>query len=128
MKLAKTLTGLDSVTAGGTTINNGGLTVGGKTYVFHQVSMRIIKITNVANGSDPNDAVNYSQLQAAIGGTAKSIHCKSKGCDVIVTESANAAGGKEYTVGLGNKITVGTAHPVTVDGDAGHVTGLTNTD
>ena len=33
VKLAKTLTGLDSVTAGGTTINNGGLTVGGKTYV-----------------------------------------------------------------------------------------------
>ena len=33
IKLAKTLTGLDSVTAGGTTINNGGLTVNGKNYV-----------------------------------------------------------------------------------------------
>ena len=71
VKLAKTLTGLDSVTAGGTTINNGGLTVGGKTYVSPTgLNANNQKITNVANGSDPNDAVNYSQLQAAIGGTA----------------------------------------------------------
>ena len=129
VKLAKTLTGLDSVTAGGTTINNGGLTVGGKTYVSPSgLNANNQKITNVANGSDPNDAVNYSQLQAAIGGTAKASTVKAKDANVTVTESANAAGGKEYTVGLGNKITVGTAHPVTVDGDAGHVTGLTNTD
>ena len=129
VKLAKTLTGLDSVTAGGTTINNGGLTVGGKTYVSPTgLNANNQKITNVANGSAPNDAVNYSQLQAAIGGTAKASTVKAKDANVTVTESTNAAGGKEYTVGLGNKITVGTAHPVTVDGDAGHVTGLTNTD
>jgi len=129
VKLAKTLTGLDSVTAGGTTINNGGLTVGGKTYVSPTgLNANNQKITNVANGSDPNDAVNYSQLQAAIGGTAKASTVKAKDANVTVTESTNAAGGKEYTVGLGNKITVGTAHPVTVDGDAGHVTGLTNID
>ena len=129
VKLAKTLTGLDSVTAGGTTINNGGLTVGGKTYVSPSgLNANNQKITNVADGSSPNDAVNYSQLQAAIGGTAKASTVKAKDANVTVTESTNAAGGKEYTVGLGNKITVGTAHPVTVDGDAGHVTGLTNTD
>ena len=129
VKLAKTLTGLDSVTAGGTTINNGGLTVGGKTYVTPTgLNANNQKITNVANGSDPNDAVNYSQLQAAIGGTAKASTVKPKDANVTVTESTNAAGGKEYTVGLGNKITVGTANPVTVDGDTGHVTGLTNTD
>ena len=129
VKLAKTLTGLDSVTAGGTTINSGGLTVGGKNYVSPTgLNANNQKITNVANGSDPNDAVNYSQLQAAIGGTAKASTVKPKDANVTVTESTNAAGGKEYTVGLGNKITVGTAHPVTVDGDAGHVTGLTNTD
>ena len=129
VKLAKTLTGLDSVTAGNTKIDNGGLTVGGKTYVSPSgLNANNQKITNVANGSDPNDAVNYSQLQAAIGGTAKASTVKAKDANVTVTESTNAAGGKEYTVGLGNKITVGTAHPVTVDGDAGHVTGLTNTD
>ena len=129
VKLAKTLTGLDSVTAGNTKIDNGGLTVGGKNYVSTSgLNANNQKITNVANGSDPNDAVNYSQLQAAIGGTAKASTVKAKDANVTVTESTNAAGGKEYTVGLGNKITVGTAHPVTVDGDAGHVTGLTNTD
>ena len=129
VKLAKTLTGLESVTAGGTTINNGGLTVGGKTYVSPTgLNANNQKITNVANGSDPNDADITGQLQAAIGGTAKASTVKPKDANVTVTESTNAAGGKEYTVGLGNKITVGTAHPVTVDGDAGHVTGLTNTD
>ena len=129
VKLAKTLTGLDSVTAGGTTINNGGLTVGGKNYVSPTgLNANNQKITNVANGSDPNDAVNYSQLQDAIGGTAKASTVKPKDANITVTEDTNANGGKEFTVGLGNKITVGTAHPVTVDGDAGHVTGLTNTD
>ena len=129
VKLAKTLTGLDSVTAGNTKIDSNGLTVGGKTYVSPTgLNANNQKITNVANGSDPNDAVNYSQLQAAIGGTAKASTVKPKDANVTVTETTNAAGGKEYTVGLGNKITVGTAHPVTVDGDAGHVTGLQNKD
>ena len=129
VKLAKTLTGLDSVTAGNTKIDGNGLTVGGKTYVSPTgLNANNQKITNVADGSSTNDAVNYGQLQAAIGGTAKASTVKAKDANVTVTESTNAAGGKEYTVGLGNKITVGTANPVTVDGDAGHVTGLTNTD
>ena len=129
VKLAKTLTGLDSVTAGNTKIDNGGLTVGGKNYVSTTgLNANNQKITNVADGSSTNDAVNYGQLQAAIGGTAKASTVKAKDANVTVTESTNAAGGKEYTVSLGNKITVGTANPVTVDGDAGHVTGLTNTD
>ena len=129
VKLAKTLTGLDSVTAGNTKIDNGGLTVGGKNYVSTTgLNANNQKITNVADGSSTNDAVNYGQLQAAIGGTAKASTVKPKDANITVTESTNANGGKEFTVGLGNKITVGTANPVTVDGDAGHVTGLTNTD
>lgn len=118
-----------SLKTGATTINNNGLTVGGNTYVTpNGINANNQKITNVANGTDPNDAVNYSQLQNAISGTAKASTVKAKDANVTVTEGTNAAGGKEFTVGLGNKITVGTAHPVTVDGDAGHVTGLTNTD
>ena len=129
VKLAKTLTGLESVTAGSTTINNDGLTVGGKTYVTpNGIDANNQKITNVADGSNPNDAVNYGQLQKAINGTAKASTVKAKDANVTVTEGTNANGGKEFTVGLGNKINVGTAHPVTVDGDTGHVTGLTNTD
>ena len=129
VKLAKTLTGLESVTAGSTTINNDGLTVGGKTYVTSNgINANNQKITNVAEGSNPNDAVNYGQLQKAINGTAKASTVKAKDANVTVTEGTNANGGKEFTVGLGNKINVGAAHPVTVDGDTGHVTGLTNTD
>ena len=129
VKLAKTLTGLESVTAGSTTINNDGLTVGGKTYVTpNGINANNQKITNVADGSHPNDAVNYGQLQKAINGTAKASTVKAKDANVTVTEGTNANGGKEFTVGLGNKINVGAAHPVTVDGDTGHVTGLTNTD
>ena len=129
VKLAKTLTGLESVTAGSTTINNDGLTVGGKTYVTpNGIDANNQKITNLADGSNPNDAVNYGQLQKAINGTAKASTVKAKDANVTVTEGTNANGGKEFTVGLGNKINVGAAHPVTVDGDTGHVTGLTNTD
>ncbi|MDU2141037.1 MAG: ESPR-type extended signal peptide-containing protein [Veillonella parvula] len=128
VKLAKTLTGLDSVTAGGTTINSSGLTVGGKTYVTPSgINANNQKITGLAKGTDPTDAVNFSQLQDAIGGTAKASTVKAKNSNITVEEGANAAGGKEYTVGLGDKITLGTANPVSVDGTAGTVTGLTNT-
>ena len=69
VKLAKTLTGLDSVTAGGTTINSGGLTVGGKTYVSSNgINANDQKITNVANGNiaaNSKDAVNGGQLHEA---------------------------------------------------------------
>ena len=69
VKLAKTLTGLDSVTAGGTTINSGGLTVGGKTYVSSTgLNANDQKVTNVANGdvsANSKDAVNGGQLHDA---------------------------------------------------------------
>ena len=69
VKLAKTLTGLDSVTAGGTTINSGGLTVGGKNYVSSNgLNANDQKITNVANGdvaANSKDAINGSQLHDA---------------------------------------------------------------
>ena len=128
VKLAKTLTGLDSVTAGGTTINGSGLTVGGKTYVTpNGINANNQKITGLAKGTDPTDAVNFSQLQDAIGGTAKASTVKAKNNNITVEEGTNAAGGKEFTIGLGDKITLGTANPVSVDGTTGTVTGLTNT-
>ena len=69
VKLAKTLSGLDSVTAGGTTINNSGLTVGGKTYVSPTgLNANDQKVTNVANGdvsANSKDAVNGGQLHDA---------------------------------------------------------------
>ena len=69
VKLAKTLTGLDSVTAGNTSINNGGLTVGGKTYVSSTgLNANDQKITNVSDGTvgaGSKDAVNGGQLHDA---------------------------------------------------------------
>ena len=69
VKLAKTLSGLDSVTAGGTTINNSGLTVGGKNYVSPTgINANNQKITNVADGTvgaGSKDAVNGGQLHDA---------------------------------------------------------------
>ena len=128
VKLAKYLTGLESVNAGNTTISKNGLSVGARTYVTPDgINANNQKITGVANGTAPDDAVNFSQLQNAIGGTAKATTVKGKDANITVTEGANANGGKEYTVGLGNKLAVGTAHPVTVDGTAGTITGLTNT-
>ena len=70
MKLAKTLTGLDSVTAGNTKIDNGGLTVAGKNYVSPTgINANDQKITNVADGTvgaGSKDAVNGGQLHTAI--------------------------------------------------------------
>ena len=105
------------------------MTVDGKNYVSpNGINANNQKITNVADGTNSNDAVNYGQLQNVINSIDKAPTVKAKDANVTVTEGTNAAGGKEYTVGLGNTINVGTAHPVTVDGNAGHVTGLQNTD
>ena len=54
-----------SVNAGGTVINNGGLTIGGNTYVSSSgLNASGQKIINVANGTEDRDAVNYGQLKA----------------------------------------------------------------
>ncbi len=53
------------VNAGGTVINNGGLSIGGNTYVSASgLNANGQKITNVADGTDDSDAVNYGQLKA----------------------------------------------------------------
>ena len=107
---------------------NGSLTINGKTYVNKDgLNANNQKITNVATGTAGTDAVNVDQLNAAIGGTAKATTVKAKDANVTVTEGTNGDGGKEFTVGLGNVVAVGQTHPVTVNGDAGTVNGLTNT-
>ncbi|WP_306511496.1 ESPR-type extended signal peptide-containing protein, partial [Dialister invisus] len=83
---------------------NGSLTINGKTYVNKDgLNANGQKITNVADGTANSDAVNLGQLNAAIGGTAKATTVKAKDANVTVTEGTNPAGGKEYTVGLGDK-------------------------
>lgn len=132
VKLAKKLTGLDSVTAGTATIDNKGVSVGGKLYVSTGgLNANNQQLRGVADGTGSQDAVNYGQLQRAINGTAKEAIVKANDDgNITVRENSTAKGGKEYTVGLNYKITVGkgaASHPITIDSGTGTVTGLTNT-
>ena len=89
---------------------DGSLTINGKTYVNKNgLNANNQKITNVEKGTAGTDAVNVDQLNAAIGGTAKATTVKAKDANVTVTEGLSTeTGGKEYTVGLGDKVTLGT--------------------
>ena len=125
------LTGITSIsnqkTAPGGTTTGAKITLGDTT---NTVDVGGAKITNVADGDvAPNskDAVNGGQLNEVKELAGKHTTIKAKDANVTVTEGTNAAGGKEFTVGLGNVVTVGQTHPVTVNGDAGTVNGLTNT-
>ncbi|WP_201595668.1 YadA-like family protein [Psychrobacter vallis] len=56
---------LDSVTTGNTTINDNGITmVGGPSMTASGINAAGNKITNVADGMAPRDAVNFGQLDA----------------------------------------------------------------
>ncbi|WP_278341519.1 ESPR-type extended signal peptide-containing protein [Acidaminococcus fermentans] len=63
--LNSTLTGLTSVTAGNSTLDNSGLTIaGGPKFTKNGIDAGSQKITGVANGENANDAVNKGQLDA----------------------------------------------------------------
>lgn len=65
IKLSKELTGLTSVQAGDSTLNTNGLVIiGGPSVIKTGINAANTKIINVSNGTNANDAVNYSQLQA----------------------------------------------------------------
>ena len=120
IKLAKTLTGLDSVTAGGTTINNGGLTVDGKNYVSpNGINANDQKITNVANGdvaANSKDAVNGGQLHQVkqdlgdqITNTKNDLNNKIDNTKTDLINKGlrfNADNDDEKTNKLGSKVTV----------------------
>ena len=109
VKLAKTLSGLDSVTAGGTTINNGGLTVGGKNYVSPTgINANDQKITNVADGTvgaGSKDAVNGGQLHEAKNELNTNI---SNAKTELINKGLrfDADNNSEKTNKLGSKVTV----------------------
>ena len=111
-------------TAPGGTTTGAKITLGDTT---NTVNVGGAQINNVADGTAGTDAVNVNQLNDVKTLAAKHTTIKAKDANVTVTEGTNAAGGKEFTVGLGNVVTVGQTHPVTVNGDAGTVNGLTNT-
>ena len=137
-----------TVTTGGTSISDGGLSVGGNTYVGPDgLNANSKKITKVAEGTEKGDAVNFEQFN------------KLRGAEVTVAamdKSGNATGGQysfalkdgggiglkgddnivvtadaaKQALGLklNDKVTVGAAAPVMIDGTNGTVTGLANKD
>ena len=165
VKLAKELQGLTSTTftngGNNTVINGDGMTInpaGGNKVSLTKDGLNNggNKITNVANGTDPTDAVNKSQLDNA---TAKASTTVSQGSNITVTPSDNANGSKNYEVSLKDQVTLGkdagkqvsfdgtngtikagdkvtidgkdgkiAAGKVAVDGKDGYVTGLENKD
>ena len=118
VKLAKTLSGLDSVTAGGTTINNSGLTVGGKTYVSPSgLNANNQKITNVADGTvgaGSKDAVNGGQLHDAKNELNTNI---SNAKTELINKGLrfNADNNAEKTNKLGSKVTVNGDNNITTE-------------
>ena len=118
VKLAKTLSGLDSVTAGGTTINNSGLTVGGKTYVSpNGINANDQKITNVADGTvgaGSKDAVNGGQLHDAKNELNTNI---SNAKTELINKGLrfDADNNAEKTNKLGSKVTVNGDNNITTE-------------
>ena len=127
VRLAKALKGLESVTTGNTVMNNDGVTINNGA-AGNPVSLTKNgldnggnKITNVAAGVNGTDAVNVNQLNTVAGEAAKHTTVKAKDSNVTITEGTNAAGGKEYTIGLGDKVTLGSdpSKQVSIDGTTG---------
>ena len=127
VRLAKALKGLESVTTGDTVMNNSGVTINNGA-AGNPVSLTKNgldnggnKITNVAAGVNGTDAVNVNQLNTVAGEAAKHTTVKAKDSNVTVTEGTNGTGGKEYTVGLGDKVTLGSdpSKQVSIDGTTG---------
>ena len=127
VRLAKALKGLESVTTGDTVMDNSGVTINNGA-AGNPVSLTKNgldnggnKITNVAAGVNGTDAVNVNQLNTVAGEAAKHTTVKAKDANVTVTTGPNASGGTEYTIGLGDKVTLGTdpTKQVSIDGTTG---------
>ncbi|UTG69322.1 YadA-like family protein [Neisseria subflava] len=96
LKLAKDIT-VDSVTAGDSKLNSDGLTItGGPSVTKSGINAAGNKITNVAAGTDDNDAVNYSQLKQQSAAARTEVRAGTNIKDVVKTVDTN--GQDVYTV------------------------------
>ena len=129
LRLAKELKGLTSATftngGNNTVINGDGMTInraGGNAVSLTKDGLNNggNKITNVADGTDPNDAVNKSQLDKATAAASTTV---SAGNNITVTPSTNANGSKNYEVSLKDKVTLGTdaTKQIAMDGTTGTI-------
>ena len=124
VKLAKDLTGLNSVTTGATTINNNGLTIGGNTFVTSNgFNANDTQITNVKAGTEDNHAVNLKQLKEVSNNAAAAKTVVKAGKNINVADSEDPlTKAKTYTVGLQDTVTLGSGNTaVNIDGTKGIV-------
>ena len=129
LRLAKELKGLTSATftngGNNTVINGDGMTInraGGDAVSLTKDGLNNggNKITNVADGTDPNDAVNKSQLDKATAAASTTV---SAGNNITVTPSTNANGSKNYEVSLKDQVTLGSdaTKQIAMDGTTGTI-------
>ena len=96
LKLAKDIT-VDSVTAGDSKLNSDGLTItGGPSVTKSGINAAGNKITNVAAGTDDNDAVNYSQLKQQSAAARTEVRAGTNIKDVV--KGVGNKGQDVYTV------------------------------
>ena len=148
LRLAKDLQGLKSATFKNgnvnTVINGDGMTITETTPAGNN-SVSLTKdglnnggkkITNVAEGTDPNDAVNVNQLKKATDAATTTV---TAGNNITVTPTTNPNGSTNYEVGLKDQVTLGSdptkqialdgttgtikaGDKVTIDGNKGNIT------
>ena len=148
LRLAKDLQGLKSATFKNgnvnTVINGDGMTItettpaGNNSVSFTKDGLNNggKKITNVAEGTDPNDAVNVNQLKKATDAATTTV---TAGNNITVTPTTNPNGSTNYEVGLKDQVTLGSdptkqiafdgttgtikaGDKVTIDGNKGNIT------
>ena len=119
VKLAKELTGLTSVTTGATTINNEGLTIGGKKFVTaNGFDANNTQIKNVKAGTDGNDAVNLNQLNEVKNASNTTVE-GSENINVDSTVDPNTQA-KTYKVALKDNVTLGSGNnAININGTTG---------
>ena len=148
LRLAKDLQGLKSATFKNgivnTVINGDGMTITETTPAGNN-SVSLTKdglnnggkkITNVAEGTDPNDAVNVNQLKKATDAATTTV---TAGNNITVTPTTNPNGSTNYEVGLKDQVTLGSdptkqiafngttgtikaGDKVTIEGNKGNIT------
>ena len=132
LRLAKDLQGLKSATFKNgnvnTVINGDGMTITETTPAGNN-SVSLTKdglnnggkkITNVAEGTDPNDAVNVNQLKKATDAATTTL---TAGNNITVTPTTNPNGSTNYEVGLKDQVTLGSdpTKQIAFDGTTGTI-------
>ena len=124
LKLAKDIT-VDSVTAGDSKLNSDGLTItGGPSVTKSGIHAAGKKVTNVAAGTDDNDAVNYSQLKQQSAAARTEVRAGTNIKDVV--KGVGNKGQDVYTVNAKGTTASAGSSKVTVTASAADANNVTD--